>query len=92
MGEDHRDTLFSATFLAANLRHLGEMQAAYDLAQDTLDRSRRVLGEDDPDTLYAANSLVNALRELGEVQAARDLDRDILAAADKSWARTTPTP
>ena len=30
---------------------LGEAQAARDLAQDTLDRCRRVLGEDHPDTL-----------------------------------------
>ena len=43
------DTLNSANNLAIDLRELGEVQAARDLDQDTLDRRRRVLGEDHPE-------------------------------------------
>ena len=57
---------------------LGELQAARDLAADTLDRCRRVLGEDHPTTLVSANNLVAVLRDLGELQAARDLAEDNL--------------
>ena len=67
----------SASNLATDLRALGEVQAARDLDQDTLDRRRRVLGEDHPDTLFRA-CLAADLRALGEVQAARDLDQDTL--------------
>ena len=42
------------------------MQAARDLDQDTLDRSRRVLGEDHPYTLNAARGLAEDLRLLEE--------------------------
>ena len=71
-------TLVSANNLAIDLRALGEVQAARDLDQDTLDRHRRVLGEDHPDTLTSASNLAADLRALGEVQAARDLDQDTL--------------
>lgn len=57
---------------------LGEVQAARDLNQDTLDRYRRIVGEDHPDTLNSASNLANKLRDLGEVQAARDLEQDTL--------------
>ena len=60
------------------LHDVGEVQAARDLAQDTLDRRRRLLGEDHLDTLPSAKGLAAKLRELGEVQAARDLDQDTL--------------
>jgi hypothetical protein len=66
LGEDHPDTLTSASNLAADLRELGEVSAARDLDQDTLQRRRRVLGEDHPDTLTTAKSLVSDLRLLGE--------------------------
>jgi Tetratricopeptide repeat len=58
--------LFSAHNLAADLRALGEVQAARDLAQDTLDRRRRTLGEDHPDTLASAENLAADLRALAE--------------------------
>ena len=41
----------SARHLADDLRALGEVQAAFDLDQDTLTRYCQVLGENDPDTL-----------------------------------------
>jgi hypothetical protein len=52
--------------MADDLRGLGEVQAAYDLDQDTLDRRRRVLGEDHPDTLQSASNLAADLRALEE--------------------------
>ncbi len=45
---------------------LGEVQAARDLAQDTLDRRRRILGEDHPATLTSADNLAADLRAPGE--------------------------
>ena len=60
------------------LQDVGEVQAAADLAQDTLNRSRRFLGEDDPETLNSLSNLAADLRALGQVQAARDLDQDTL--------------
>ncbi len=66
LGEDHPNTLNSASNLAVDLRDLGEHQAARDLDQDTLARYRRVLGEDHPDTLTSANNLAADLRALGE--------------------------
>ena len=55
-GEDHPDTMFPASNLAADLRALGAHQAAQELDTDTLAR-RRVLGEDHPDTQRPAHTL-----------------------------------
>jgi hypothetical protein len=46
---------------------LGQVRAARELDQDTLDRRRRVLGEDHPDTLTTANNLAADLRALRDV-------------------------
>ena len=64
LGEDHPHTLLSAHNLAADLRALGEVRAARDLAQDVLDRLRRILGEDHPGTLDSAGYLAMILRDL----------------------------
>jgi Tetratricopeptide repeat len=58
--------LTSASNLANDLYQMGEVQAARDLDQDTLERRRRVLGEDHPDTLTSASNLADDLRLLGE--------------------------
>jgi len=65
-GDDHPETLTSASRLAADLRELGEYQQARALDKDTLARRRRVLGEDHPDTLTSATNLAADLRALGE--------------------------
>jgi hypothetical protein len=44
---------------------LGDLEAARNLDQDTLDRGRRVLGEGHPDTLISASNLADDLRLLG---------------------------
>jgi Tetratricopeptide repeat len=66
LGEDHTDTLCTASNFAESLQALGELEAARDLYQDTVDRYRRILGEDHPDVLEAASSLAQVRRELGE--------------------------
>jgi hypothetical protein len=68
MGDDHPDTLTSASRLAANLRELGEYLQARALDEDTLARRRRVLGDDHPDTLTSANNVAADLRVLGEAE------------------------
>jgi hypothetical protein len=66
LGADHPDTLASASSLAADLRELGDVQAARILDQRTLERRRRVLIADHPDTLASASNLALDLRLLGE--------------------------
>ena len=78
LGDDHENTMATASYLAWALRAMGRYAEARDLAQDTLARRRRVLGEDHPDTLGAATNLAKALSYLGEHQAARDLHQDTL--------------
>ena len=66
LGEDSRNTLIYANSLAISLHGLGDVQAARDLDQDTLDRRRRILGEDHPDTRRSAENLAADLRALGK--------------------------
>jgi hypothetical protein len=66
LGEDHPNTLQSASNLASDLRNLSEYQAARELDEDTLARRRRVLGEDHPNTLQSASNLASDLRALGK--------------------------
>ncbi len=77
-GEDHPDTLASATSLGLCRWVLREHQQARQLHEDILTRCRRVLGEDHPTTLSSANNLALALHELGEHQQARQLNEDTL--------------
>ncbi len=76
LGEDHPDTLGSATNLAVNLSWLGQYKQARQLDDDTLTRYRRVLGEDHPYTLTSAGNLALNLSELGQHEQARLLDDD----------------
>jgi hypothetical protein len=66
LGDDHPDTLTSASRLAGRLRTLGEYQQARALDEDIHARRRRVLGDDHPDTLTSANNLAADLLALGE--------------------------
>ena len=67
---------------------MGDYQAARELDEDTLARSRRVLGEDHPDTLAWASNLAADLRALGDHQAAAELDADTLARGQRG--KTSP--
>jgi tetratricopeptide (TPR) repeat protein len=78
LGDNHHDTLDSASNLAFDLYVLGEYELARQLGEDTLTRCRRVLGKDHPDTLNSAITLAAALRELGHYELARQLAEDTL--------------
>jgi hypothetical protein len=71
LGEDHPDTLQTASNLSFNLWELGQYERARELGQDTLTRMRRVLGEDHPHTLRAAYILAAVLANLGGDDQAR---------------------
>ncbi|MGH3868867.1 MAG: tetratricopeptide repeat protein, partial [Pseudonocardiaceae bacterium] len=77
LGEDHPDTLASASNLACDLRALGHHEQARQLQQDTLTRSRRVLGDDHPRTLVSASNLVADLRALGREDEANQLEQGV---------------
>jgi tetratricopeptide (TPR) repeat protein len=72
-GDDHPDTLTSASNLAGTLWWLADFQRARTLDEDVLARRRRTLGVDHPDTLTSASQLANDLYGLGDYQQARDL-------------------
>jgi tetratricopeptide (TPR) repeat protein len=78
-GDDHPDTLTSASNLASALWWLGEHPRARALDEDTLTRRRRVLGEDHPDTLTSASQLANDLVGLGNYPHARVLQAETLS-------------
>jgi hypothetical protein len=77
LGDDHPDTLISASNLALILSDLGERRAARVLHEDTLTRRRRVLGDDHPSTLSSASNLALILSDLGEHHAARELKHEV---------------
>ena len=79
LGQDHPNTLTSASNLAIDLANLGEYQAARELDEDTLARRRRVLGEDHLDTLTSASNLAADLHSLREA--------DKSAPGRRSWRR-----
>ena len=92
-GDDHPDTLTSASNLALNLWWLGEYQRARALDEDTLTRRRRILGEDHPDTLTSASQLANDLFGLGNYPQARELaGRDAEPAAPNPRRRPPRHP
>jgi tetratricopeptide (TPR) repeat protein len=78
-GDDHPDTLTSASNLAGSLWWLGEYQRARALDEDTLTRRRRILGEDHPDTLFSASELAQDLFGLGNYPQARELQEETLS-------------
>ena len=75
-----------------DLRALGEVQAARDLNQDTLDRRRRILGDDHPDTLNSATTWPTTCARSARSRPPATWTRTPWTAAAGSWATTTPTP
>jgi hypothetical protein len=78
LGDDHPDTLESASNLAGDLWEAGQYEPARQLAEDTLTRYRRVLGDNHPHTLRSATTLALTLREVGQHERARQLAEDTL--------------
>jgi tetratricopeptide (TPR) repeat protein len=78
LGDDHPDTLESASNLAHDLWELGQYEQGRQLGEETLTRQRRVLGNDHPYTLHSAYILAATLGELGQYEQARQLGEDTL--------------
>ena len=92
-GDDHPDTLTSASNLALNLWWLGEYQRARALDDDTLTRRRRILGDDHPDTLTSASQLAVDLSRAGRLPAGpRTPGRDAEPAAPNPRRRPPRHP
>jgi tetratricopeptide (TPR) repeat protein len=89
-GDDHPDTLTSASNLARNLWGLGEYQRARALDEDTLTRRRRILGEDHPDTLTSASQLASDLFGLGNYSQARELQEEMLSRQRRILCEDNP--
>jgi len=89
-GEDHPDTLTSASNLALDLYALGDYELARQLNEDTLTRRRRVLGEDHPNTLTSAINFALDLYALGEYEQARQLDEDALTRSRRILGEDHP--
>jgi hypothetical protein len=77
-GDDHPETLTSASNVAGSLWWLGDYQRARALDQDTLTWRRRILGQDHPDTLTSASQLAQDLFGLGIYPQARELQEETL--------------
>ena len=90
-GPDHPHTLRVATALTAALTRLADFQAAWELAEDTLPRCRRILGDDHPTTLLSAVALAVALAALGEYPAAREAAEDTLPRCRRTLGDDHPT-
>jgi tetratricopeptide (TPR) repeat protein len=78
LGDDHPNTLESASSLSLNLWELGQFEPARQLGEETLTRCRRILGDDHPLTLRLTESLAITLRELRQYEPARQLGEDAL--------------
>ena len=66
LGEDHPDTLDSASNLALDLWEVGHYEQSRQLSEDTLTRERRILGAGHPHALRLAHDLAAALTSLDE--------------------------
>jgi tetratricopeptide (TPR) repeat protein len=75
-GDDHQDTLKSASHLAVVLDDVGDLDQARALHEKTLLRRGRTLGSDHVDTLSSANNFAAVLRGLGRFDVARAWDED----------------
>ena len=75
LGPEHRETLNSASNLAAALSHLGKCAEAAVLLRTTLAVWTRTVGPDDEGTLVTEGLLASALLRLGENAEAEALDR-----------------
>jgi hypothetical protein len=89
-GDDHPNTLASASNLGLSLWWRGEFQRARALDEDTLARRRSVFGEDDPGTLNSATLLGQVLWSLGDYRQARQLLNDTVARSRRILGEDHP--
>jgi hypothetical protein len=89
-GLDDPATLHAAANLTTILRSVGRVDEAQALAQDTLDRNRRLRGGDDPATLHAANNLVSSLWKPEDHHSAGKLAEDTLERCRRTLGEDDP--
>ncbi|MFD0201647.1 MULTISPECIES: FxSxx-COOH system tetratricopeptide repeat protein [Saccharothrix] len=77
---DHADTLAAALARSIELRHLGRLEQAKQLGQDSLTRYERTLGPTHPHTLSAAVNVAILRRLMGDAEGALELDKTTLAS------------
>lgn len=90
-GEDHPDTLTSASNLAQNLWRLGAHERARSLDESTLSRRRNSLGENHPDALTSASQLALDLVGSGHYLEARELLTDTVARGNQVLGKDSYT-
>ncbi|HKE92859.1 MAG TPA: serine/threonine-protein kinase [Povalibacter sp.] len=78
LGEEHRDSLESASNLASIYHQQGRYAAAAEIFERTLAIEKRVLGPDDRETLTTMNNLALSLRNQGELERAAKLHAEEL--------------
>ncbi|MCA1605991.1 MAG: tetratricopeptide repeat-containing protein, partial [Acidobacteria bacterium] len=85
LGEDHPDTLESASNLALNLWALGQYEQGRQLAEDTFTRCRRALGDTHPHTVETAYGLVLILYALGWYEHGHQIAQETFAGCRRAW-------
>ena len=80
LGQEHPDTLSSASNLAAMLGSQEKYAEAERINLELLGVRRRVLGDEHPDTLTSANNLATALALQGKYAEAEEMGRAVLEA------------
>lgn len=91
LGDDEPDgrRLMLATLAYLNVR--GDSRATRTIAEDLLDRWRRVLGDTHPATLQLASMLTSVLAWLGEAEQARALGQSTLDRCRDTFGPDDPT-
>ena len=90
LGDDHPDTLTSASQLAQDLFGLGNYRQARELQEETLSGRRRILGDDHPSTLFSASLHGLILWALGDYRQARQLLTDTLTRSRRILGEDHP--
>jgi serine/threonine protein kinase/tetratricopeptide (TPR) repeat protein len=83
LGDQHRDTLETATLLSTALRYRGHYPEAEKLTRETLQTQRKVLGPQDRDTLESMSGLANVLAAEGHDEQAEKIEREVLATRQR---------
>ncbi len=92
LGEDHPDTLTSASQLGLLLWYLGDYRQARQLQDDTFTRSRRILGEDHPDTILSGYpTRTGHVVTRASISTPRQLQNDTLTRSRRILGEDHPT-
>ncbi|MET0414903.1 MAG: FxSxx-COOH system tetratricopeptide repeat protein [Actinoplanes sp.] len=91
VGQDELSTMVCAQHVANAHMLLGDLDEARRLAEDTLNRLRRVFGAANSYTLDSSVILANVLSKLGENERARRLTEDVLDQRRQTLGEDNPS-